>query len=174
MSVDIIHFSLQVEASVSLLPPVARSGYHRIVLILSSAAPVNWALVAPEVRGHVRVYSSNSVSLPYRPQAPGLSMTSTVTSDLLSPPDLLEWANQNGFPKVTSYTEADLANRFVIRLREGGKEGSSDGGQDDISSEPLTCQCGGGALTVTVDTQMLQAALSRAQKAVKISFLYSC
>ncbi|XP_016345066.1 transforming growth factor beta receptor type 3-like isoform X2 [Sinocyclocheilus anshuiensis] len=157
--------SLQVEASVSLLPPVARSGYHRIVMILSSAAPVNWTLVAPEVRGHVRVYSSNSVSLPYRSQAPSLSMTSTVTSDLLSTPDLLEWANQNGFPKVTSYTEADLANRFVIRLREGGK-GSSDGGQDDISSEPLTCQCGGGALTVTVDTQMLQAALSRAQKAI--------
>ncbi|XP_016410843.1 transforming growth factor beta receptor type 3-like [Sinocyclocheilus rhinocerous] len=157
--------SLQVEASVSLLPPVARSGYHRIVLILSSAAPVNWTLVAPEVRGHVRVYSSNNVSLPYRSPAPGLSMTSTVTSDLLSTPDLLEWANQSGFPKVTSYTEADLANRFVIRLREGGK-GSSDGGQDDISSEALTCQCGGGALTVTVDTQMLQAALSRAQKAI--------
>ncbi len=131
--------------SVSLLPPEARSGYHRIVLILSSAVPVNWALVAPEVKGHVRVYvsyicisnlcacpnstvnscvslvqSSNSVSPPYRTQASGFSMTSTVSSDLLSTPDLLEWANQNGFPKVTSYTEADLANRFVVRLREGG------------------------------------------------------
>ncbi len=50
--------SLQVEVSVSLLPPEARSGYHRIVLILSSAVPVNWALVAPEVKGHVRVYVS--------------------------------------------------------------------------------------------------------------------
>jgi len=48
-------------------------------------------------------------------------MTSTVTSDLHSTPDLLQWANQNGFPKVTSYTEADLANRFMIKLREGGK-----------------------------------------------------
>lgn len=50
--------SLQVEVSVSLLPPVACSAYHRIVLILSSAVPVNWALVAPEVKGHVRVYVS--------------------------------------------------------------------------------------------------------------------
>uniref|UniRef100_A0A8C1C1C2 ZP domain-containing protein n=2 Tax=Cyprinus carpio TaxID=7962 RepID=A0A8C1C1C2_CYPCA len=158
--------SLQVEVSVSLLPPVACSAYHRIVLILSSAVPVNWALVAPEVKGHVRVYSSNSVSPPYRTQSPSLSMTSTVTSDLLSTPDLLEWANQNGFPKVTSYTEADLANRFVVRLREGGKGGSdtelrsSDGRQDDImterSSEALSCHCESGALTVTVDTQMLQ------------------
>lgn len=67
--------------------------------------------------------SSNSVSLPYRTQAPDLSMTSTVTSDLHSTPDLLEWANQNGFPKVTSYSEADLANRFVIKLRGDGKGG---------------------------------------------------
>ncbi|KAI2666884.1 Transforming growth factor beta receptor type 3 [Labeo rohita] len=158
--------SLQVEVSVSLLPPVARSGYHRIVLIFSSAVPVNWALVAPEVKGHIRVYSSNSVSLPYRTQAPDLSMISTVTSDLLSTPDLLEWANQNGFPKVTSYTEADLANRFVIKLREGGKGGSdaelrsSDGWQEvimtDRSSAALSYHCEGGALTVTVDTQMLQ------------------
>ncbi|XP_016104199.1 transforming growth factor beta receptor type 3 [Sinocyclocheilus grahami] len=158
--------SLEVEVSVSLLPPVACSAYHRIVLILSSALPVNWALVAPEVKGHVRVYSSNSVSPPYRTQSPSFSMTSTVTSNLLSTPDLLEWANQNGFPKVTSYTEADLANRFVVRLREGGKGGSdtelrsSDGRQDDImtdrSSEALSCHCESGALTVTVDTQMLQ------------------
>ncbi|XP_016427988.1 transforming growth factor beta receptor type 3-like [Sinocyclocheilus rhinocerous] len=155
--------SLQVEVSVSLLPPVACSAYHRIVLILSSALPVNWALVAPEIKGHVRVYSSNSVSPPYRTQSPSLCMTSTVTSDLLSTPDLLEWANQNGFPKVTSYTEADLANRFVVRLREGGSDtelSSSDGGQDDImtdrSSEALSCHCESGALTVTVDTRMLQ------------------
>ncbi|XP_056128380.1 transforming growth factor beta receptor type 3 isoform X2 [Rhinichthys klamathensis goyatoka] len=154
--------SLQVEVSVSLLPPVARSGYHRIVLILSSAVSVNWALVAPEVRGHVRVYSSNSVSLPYRTQAPDLSVTSTVTSDLHSTPDLLQWANQNGFPKVTSYTEADLANRFMIKLREGGK-GSETRPSDeegvivtDRSREAFTWQCEGGALSVAVDTHLLQ------------------
>ncbi|XP_043086481.1 transforming growth factor beta receptor type 3 [Puntigrus tetrazona] len=155
--------SLQVEVSVSLLPPVAGSGYHRIVLILSSAVPVNWALVAPEVKGHVRVYSSNSVSPPYRTQAPSLSMTSTVTSDLLGTPDLLEWADKNGFPELTSYTEADLANRFVVRLTEGGSDTelrSSDGRHDDImtgrSREALSSRCEGGALAVTVDTQMLQ------------------
>ncbi|KAK7167009.1 hypothetical protein R3I94_001417 [Phoxinus phoxinus] len=151
--------SLQVEVSVSLLPPVARSGYHRIVLILSSAVSVNWALVAPEVRGHVRVYSSNSVSLPYRTQAPDLSVTSTVTSDLHSTPDLLEWANQNGFPKVTSYTEADLANRFMIKLREGSETRPSDEEEvivTDRSREAFRWQCDGGALSVTVDTHMLQ------------------
>lgn len=154
--------SLQVEVSVSLLPPVACSGYHRIVLILSSAVSVNWALVAPEVRGHVRVYSSNSVSLPYRTQGPDLSMTSAVISDLHSTPDLLEWAHQNGFPKVTSYTEADLANRFVIKLREGSEVRPSDKQQQDNvimmdrSREALSWQCEGGVLSVTVDTQMLQ------------------
>ncbi|XP_056305890.1 transforming growth factor beta receptor type 3 [Danio aesculapii] len=154
--------SLQVEVSVSLLPPVASSALHRVVLILSSATAVNWALVAPQVKGHVRVYSSHSVSLPYRSQASDLIMTSTVTSDLLNTPDLLEWANQNGFPKVTSYTEADLANRFVVKLGEGTDSDDASSvwhHQDDImidSPDALSYQCEGGALTVTVDTQMLK------------------
>ncbi|XP_051994517.1 transforming growth factor beta receptor type 3-like [Xyrauchen texanus] len=152
--------SLQVEVSVSLLPPLVDSGYHSIVLILSSAVSVNWALVAPEVRGHIRVYSSNSVSLP-NSRSPDLSMTSTMTSDLLSTPDLLEWADQNGFPKVTSYTEADLANRFVIQLKAVGTERRSQWtSQEDLTADrgrdALTCRCDDGALTVTVDAQMLQ------------------
>ncbi|XP_051569372.1 transforming growth factor beta receptor type 3-like [Myxocyprinus asiaticus] len=152
--------SLQVEVSVSLLPPVVDSGYHMIVLVLSSAVSVNWALVAPEVRGHIRVYSSNSVSLPYS-RTPDLTMTSTIASDLLSMPDLLEWADQNGFPKVTSYTEADLANRFIIQLKVGGTErrpqwSSQEDLTGDRGKEALTHRCDNGDLTVTVDTQMLQ------------------
>ncbi|XP_051988739.1 transforming growth factor beta receptor type 3-like [Xyrauchen texanus] len=154
--------SLQVEVSVSLLPPVVDSGYHMIVLVLSSAVSVNWALVAPEVRGHIRVYSANSVSLPYS-RTPDLTMTSTIASELLSTPDLLEWADQNGFPQVTSYTESDLANRFVIQLKAGGTgecrrpQWSS---QEDLTAdrgrEALTCRCDNGDLTVTMDIQMLQ------------------
>lgn len=63
--------------------------------------------------------SSNSVS-PLYPPEPGLTLTSMLTSDLSTTHDLLSWANQSGFPKVASYTEADLANHFVIRLAGGG------------------------------------------------------
>lgn len=48
--------SLQVEVSVSLLPPVADAGWCNVVLVLSSAAPVNWALVTPGLRGHITVH----------------------------------------------------------------------------------------------------------------------
>lgn len=96
---------------------LCKAGLHQCVFFYLCAFPnsfLSWVSL---------FQSSNSVSLPYRTQAPDLSMTSTVNSDLHSTPDLIEWANQNGFPKVTSYSEADLANRFVIKLRGGGKGG---------------------------------------------------
>lgn len=63
--------------------------------------------------------SSNSISPPHPPE-PGLTLSSTLHSDLSTISDLLAWARECGYRKVTSYTEADLANRFVIRLAEGG------------------------------------------------------
>ncbi|KAA0706309.1 Transforming growth factor beta receptor type 3 [Triplophysa tibetana] len=156
----------EVNVSVSLLPPVSHSGHHRVVLILSSDASVNWALVASEVKGHIRVYSSSSVSL--YSECPDLTMSSTVTSDLLNIPDLLEWANQKNLSEVTSYTEADLANRFIIKLKGYERDAGADVSgseswrvfQDDVTveriREAVSCQCAGEALTVTVDTHMLQ------------------
>uniref|UniRef100_A0A8C9ZXK5 TGFBR3/Endoglin-like N-terminal domain-containing protein n=1 Tax=Sander lucioperca TaxID=283035 RepID=A0A8C9ZXK5_SANLU len=47
--------SLQVEVIISLVPLVA-SKMQTVVLILSSSVPINWAIVAPGVRGHVSVH----------------------------------------------------------------------------------------------------------------------
>lgn len=63
--------------------------------------------------------SSHSVT-PLYPPKPDLTMSSAVVPDLLETPDLLDWAGQNGYPSVTSYTEAGLANRLVVRLKGGG------------------------------------------------------
>ncbi|XP_041736336.2 transforming growth factor beta receptor type 3 isoform X1 [Coregonus clupeaformis] len=170
--------SLQVEVTVSLVPPVANAGWHKLVLILSSAVPVNWALTVPGLRGHISVYSSNSVS-PLYPPEPDLTLTSMLTSDLSTTHDLLSWANQSGFPKVASYTEADLANRFVIRLAGGGTEGgppvrmlgsrppwvqerrlrqwlSGGGGMASWGWEAISVQCHDGRLNVAVDRHVLQ------------------
>ncbi|XP_062387886.1 transforming growth factor beta receptor type 3 isoform X2 [Sardina pilchardus] len=167
--------NLQVEVSVSLLPPVANSGAHKLVLILSSAAPVNWAITATGIRGHIFVYASNSVT-PLYPPRPDLTMTNMLSYDLLSTSDLLEWANENGFPRVTSYTEADLANRFVIRLAGGGADqnvmvpvrpprlGEPAPGQwltgDGEAQEAVSVQCQDGQLVVAVDKHTLQAAVT--------------
>lgn len=69
------------------------------------------------------------MSPPYPPE-PGLTVASTLDPDLSSISDLLLWASESGFTKVTSYTEADLANHFVIQLAEGGT------GRDSCVSEP--------------------------------------
>ncbi|XP_008299553.1 transforming growth factor beta receptor type 3 [Stegastes partitus] len=172
--------SLQVEATVSLVPPVAASKSHKVVLILSSSVPVNWAIVAPGVRGRITVHASNSVSPSYPPE-PGLTVSSTLNADLSTITDLLVWAAESGYPAVTSYTEADLANRFVIRLAEGGAEeaaavnplllrpswmeerrlrqglnggGRARGGGGGLESFPVKCE--DGQLSVAVDQRILQ------------------
>ncbi|XP_035253079.1 transforming growth factor beta receptor type 3 [Anguilla anguilla] len=175
--------ALQVEVSVSLLPPVASAGWCSVVLILSSTVPVNWALAAKGLRGQISVYSSNSVS-PLFPPEPNLTLTVVPSLDLLATHDPLGWANESGFPKVTSYTEADLANRFVIRLAGGGtgsllsprslavrsqrlpvemqersvREWLSRGGDwAGRSQEAMAVQCQDGQLSVAMDSSVLQS-----------------
>ncbi|XP_030591367.1 transforming growth factor beta receptor type 3 [Archocentrus centrarchus] len=170
--------SMQVEVSVSLVPPVTNSRGHKVVLILSSSVPVNWAIAAHGVQGHISVHSSNSVSPPYPPE-PGLTVASTLDPDLSSISDLLLWASESGFTKVTSYTEADLANHFVIQLAEGGadkfavmnplvarppkeeehrlRQWLNGGGRAGGGQQGFTVNCEGGRLSVMLDKSILQS-----------------
>lgn len=170
--------SLQVEVIVSLVPLVANAHTHKVVLILSSSVPVNWAISAYGVRGYISVHSSNSVSPPYPPE-PDLTLSSTLNADLSTISDLLAWASDSGYSKVTSYTEADLANRFVIRLAGGGtdvvavvnplvvrppwaeerrvRQWLNGGGRAGGGWESFTVQCEDGRLSVTVDQHILQS-----------------
>ncbi|XP_056143737.1 transforming growth factor beta receptor type 3 isoform X2 [Lampris incognitus] len=168
--------SFQVEVVVSLVSP-ANSGTHNVVLILSSAVSVNWALTAPGLRGHISVHSSNSVSTPYPPE-PYLTLSSQLNFDLSAKPDLLAWASKSGFRKVTSYTEASLANHFVIRLtgsrtevvptmhplimrppwaeEQQIREWLSGRGKAEGGRWAFTVQCDDGRLSVIVDRHILQ------------------
>ncbi|KAF3700588.1 Transforming growth factor beta receptor type 3 [Channa argus] len=159
--------SLQVEVVVSLVPPVDHSKPQRVVLILSSSMPVNWAISARGVQGDVSVHSSNSVSPPFPPE-PDLTVSSTLVPDLSIIADLLVWTRESGYTKVSSYTEADLANRFVIQLAGHGtgaaalmrplwaeerrlRQWLTDGGQDSFG-----VRCEDGLFSVTVDQHLLQ------------------
>ncbi|XP_062263203.1 transforming growth factor beta receptor type 3 [Platichthys flesus] len=168
--------SLQVEVVVSLVPPVANAKLQDIVLILSSSVPVHWAITARGVQGHISVHSSNSVSPPF-PSEPDLTLSSTLNSDLSTVSDLLVWANESGYTHVTSYTEADLANRFVVQLAGGGTDVLAvrtplavrppwaeerrlrqwlNGGDGAGGRESFTVQCEDGRLSVSVDQRILQ------------------
>ncbi|KAJ0001509.1 hypothetical protein NQD34_006529 [Periophthalmus magnuspinnatus] len=162
--------SLQVEVEVSLIPSV-KSRVHNIVLILSSSVPVNWAIVARGIQGRVDIYSSNSVSPPFPPER-NLSVSSRLHTDLSTVSDLLLWARDRGFPTVTSYTEAELANRFRIHLTRLGAELSPQDGRPPwmeeqwlrkwLSDSPagdgesFSVQCKDGQLSVTVEQSILQ------------------
>ncbi|XP_022603644.1 transforming growth factor beta receptor type 3-like [Seriola dumerili] len=168
--------SLQVEVIVSLVPPVADSKAQKVVLVLSSSVPVNWAIVAHGVQGHISVHSSNSVSPPFPPE-PDLTLSSMLNSDLSTMSDLLAWASESGYTKVTSYTEADLANRFVIQLpsqyvlaamnplvvrppwaeEHRLRQWLNAGGRAGEGRESFTVQCEDGRLSVTVDQHILQS-----------------
>ncbi|KAJ0057995.1 hypothetical protein NL108_007226 [Boleophthalmus pectinirostris] len=162
--------SLQVEVEVSLIPSV-KFRVHNIVLILSSSVPVNWAILARGIQGRVDIYSSNSVSPPFPPE-PNLSVSSRLHTDLSTESNLLLWARDRGFSTVTSYTEADLANRFRVHLTRPGAELSPQGGRppwveeqrlkqwlsDSVAGdgESFSVQCKDGRLSVTVDQSILQ------------------
>uniref|UniRef100_A0AAV2KF41 TGFBR3/Endoglin-like N-terminal domain-containing protein n=1 Tax=Knipowitschia caucasica TaxID=637954 RepID=A0AAV2KF41_KNICA len=162
--------SLQVEVVVSLIPSV-QSRSHNIVLIISSSVPVNWAIVAKGIQGRVDIYSSNSVSAP-SPSELNLSVSSRVHMELASVSDLLVWAKDKGFPSVTSYTEADLANRFRVHLTRPGTEGAAQGrwatwleehwprqrlsDSDAGDGNSFTVSCDDGQLRVAVDQSILQ------------------
>ncbi|XP_017272161.1 transforming growth factor beta receptor type 3 [Kryptolebias marmoratus] len=136
--------SPQAEVTVSLVPPAASLKERKVVLILSSSVPVGWVVTAHGVRGHVSVHSSSGVSLPSPPE-PNLTLSSTLDPDLSAVSDLLIWAEESGYSQVTSYTEAHLANRFVVHLTEDG-----------TGRQGLTVSCEGGLLGVTLDRQQLQ------------------
>lgn len=60
MKLKLVHFvsfsSLQVEVTVTLVPPAATSNMQTVVLILSSMVPVNWAIITHGLRGQISVH----------------------------------------------------------------------------------------------------------------------
>ncbi|KAM4530184.1 transforming growth factor beta receptor type 3 isoform 2-T3 [Odontesthes bonariensis] len=165
---------LQVKVTVSLVPPVASARAHKIVLILSSSVPVSWDISAHGVRGCIRVHSSNTVSSPHPPEL-NLTLSSKLDSGLSTKSDLLFWTDERGYNKVTSYTEAQLANHFVIQLAEGGTDEVAlmnslvmrpvwveerrlrEWLNTGEGQESFMVSCEGGLLSVAVDQQSLQS-----------------
>ncbi|CAG5897396.1 unnamed protein product [Menidia menidia] len=163
----------QAKVTVFLVPPVASARARKVELILSSLVPVSWAISARGVQGHIHVHTSDSVSWPY-PSEPNLTQSSTLDSDLSAVSDLLAWAAGRGHT-VTSYTEARLANRFVIKLAEGRTDEVAllnslvvrrpwveerrlrDWLNTRDGRESVKVNCEGGLLNVTVDHRSLQS-----------------
>ncbi|XP_045147979.1 transforming growth factor beta receptor type 3 [Echinops telfairi] len=88
-----------------------------LILILKCKKSVNWVTKSFDVKGNLKVISSNSIAFGKESER-SMAMTKSIREDLpSSPEDLVKWALDNGHGPVTSYTMARVANKFHLRLK---------------------------------------------------------
>ncbi|XP_059416456.1 transforming growth factor beta receptor type 3-like isoform X1 [Carassius carassius] len=114
--------AFQVDVIVDLRPLDGGSPLHRdVVLLLKCEKSVNWVIKAHSVIGKLDIVTSDTVSLSEGTER--LMQVSKMVKQKLPAGSqaLIQWAEENGFKPVTSFTNTPVANHFKLRLRERGK-----------------------------------------------------
>ncbi|XP_067229158.1 transforming growth factor beta receptor type 3 isoform X1 [Chanodichthys erythropterus] len=111
--------AFQVDVIVDLRPLDGDGPLHRdIVLILKCEKPVNWVIKAHSIIGKLDIVTSDTVGLSDDTERL-MQVSKTVKQKLPAGSQaLIQWAEENGFKPVTSYTNTPVANHFKLRLRE--------------------------------------------------------
>ncbi|TRY88907.1 hypothetical protein DNTS_005409, partial [Danionella cerebrum] len=111
--------AFQVDVIVDLKPLDGDVPLHRdVVLLLKCEKPVNWVIKAHRVIGKLDIVTSDTVSLSEGTERL-MQVSRTVKQRLPSGSQaLIQWAEENNFSPVTSYTSTPVANHFNLRLRE--------------------------------------------------------
>uniref|UniRef100_A0A8C2JCW3 Transforming growth factor, beta receptor III n=1 Tax=Cyprinus carpio TaxID=7962 RepID=A0A8C2JCW3_CYPCA len=112
--------AFQVDVIVDLRPLDGDAPLHRdVVLLLKCEKSVNWVIKAHSVIGKLDI-TSDTVSLSEDTEKL-MQVSKTVKQKLPAGSQaLIQWAEENGFKPVTSYTNTPVANHFKLRLREQG------------------------------------------------------
>nr|XP_036853886.1 transforming growth factor beta receptor type 3 [Manis javanica] len=93
-------------------PEVVRN----LILILKCKKSINWVIKSFDVKGSLKVIAPNSVGFGKESER-SMVMTKSKRDDIPSTQEsLVQWALDNGYSPVTSYTVAAVANRFHLRL----------------------------------------------------------
>ncbi|XP_046710876.1 transforming growth factor beta receptor type 3 isoform X2 [Silurus meridionalis] len=111
--------ALQVDVTVDLRPVEPDMPLHRdIVLLLRCEKSVNWVIKAYSVIGKLHIVTSDSVSL--NASTERLMQVSKAVKQKLpaGAQALIQWAEENNYGPVTSYTSTAVANIFHLRVRE--------------------------------------------------------
>ncbi|XDV35900.1 hypothetical protein PO909_005763 [Leuciscus waleckii] len=111
--------AFQVDVIVDLRPLDGDAPLHRdIVLLLKCEKSVNWVIKAHSVIGKLEIVTSDTVGLSDDTERL-MQVSKTVKQKLPAGSQaLIQWAEENGFNPVTSYTNTPVANHFKLRLRE--------------------------------------------------------
>ncbi|EGW07955.1 transforming growth factor beta receptor type 3 [Cricetulus griseus] len=87
-----------------------------LILILNCKKNVNWVVKSFDVKGNLKVIAPNSVGFGKEGET-SMTVTKLKRDDIPSTQEnLMQWALDNGYSPVTSYTMAPAANRFHLRL----------------------------------------------------------
>ncbi|XP_013206368.1 transforming growth factor beta receptor type 3 [Microtus ochrogaster] len=117
------HSPLQVDIVIDIQP--AREGpevVRDLILILKCKKDVNWVIKSFDVKGSLKVIATNSVGFG-KDSERSMTVTKSIKNDTLSTQEnLVQWALDNGYSPVTSYTMVPVANRFHLRLENNNEE----------------------------------------------------
>ncbi|XP_037390881.1 transforming growth factor beta receptor type 3 isoform X1 [Pygocentrus nattereri] len=111
--------AFQVDVTVDLRPLEGEIPLHRdVVLLLRCEKSVNWVIEAHSIVGKLRIVTSDSVSLSASTERL-MQVSKTVKQKLPAGAQaLIQWAQENGYSPVTSYTSTAVANVFNLCLKE--------------------------------------------------------
>uniref|UniRef100_A0A8C2CYC9 Transforming growth factor, beta receptor III n=1 Tax=Cyprinus carpio TaxID=7962 RepID=A0A8C2CYC9_CYPCA len=121
--------AFQVDVIVDLRPLDGGTPLHRdVVLLLKCEKSVNWVIKVHSVIGKLDIVTSDTVSLSEGTER--LMQVSKMVKQKLPTGSqaLIQWAEENGFKPVTSYTNTPVANHFKLRLKEKQDLGIMDEG----------------------------------------------
>ncbi|XP_043940468.1 transforming growth factor beta receptor type 3-like [Protopterus annectens] len=90
-----------------------------LILILQNKKPISCVVRSHNAHGQLTVHASDSITITVNTE-PSLIVKKMSLPNLSTSKDLHSWTQQHRLPSVTSYTEAKLANRLRIIIRDNG------------------------------------------------------
>ncbi|KAM4721115.1 transforming growth factor beta receptor type 3 [Rhinophrynus dorsalis] len=114
-------FQLDITIDIRPLHPDAKL-VRNLVLILKCRKAVNWVIKAHDVQGKLEVLTSNSIVFGKEIDKSLITSKSVIPSIPSTRESLIKWAFDNGYYPITSYTNAPVADSFLIQLFDYSEE----------------------------------------------------
>ncbi|XP_065275495.1 transforming growth factor beta receptor type 3-like [Emys orbicularis] len=87
---------------------------RELIVVLKSEGATSWLVRIHHMAGRLRVLASHEVSVSSTEPEPDLAVSSSISLGLAYASDPMAWAMEQGLPGITSYTEAEQVNRFLV------------------------------------------------------------
>ncbi|XP_043362333.1 transforming growth factor beta receptor type 3-like [Dermochelys coriacea] len=103
------HLTVELQA-----PQGCCSPRRELIVVLKSEGATSWLVRIHHMAGRLRVLASHKVSVSCTEPEPDLALSSSMSLGLAYASNPMAWTMEQGLPGVTSYTEAEQVNRFLV------------------------------------------------------------